>query len=72
MTPEPGRVRRQDEGLEPALLFFDDPDEQQQLLLSSLDKLYEDGFKGKDIVILSPRRDAVCAGRGHRRAALEG
>lgn len=51
------KIRRQDEGMEPELLFFDNPTEQQELLLESLENLYTDGYTGRDIVILSPRHD---------------
>lgn len=56
-----GRIRRQDEGMEPELFYFEDSAEQQQLLTDSLGKLYDDGYSGRDIIILSPRRDEACA-----------
>jgi hypothetical protein len=57
------RVRRPDNGFEPRLKFYGSNEEQCELLAHALTELYEDGFAGADIVVLSPRSAASCAER---------
>lgn len=55
------RVRRLDNGFEPRLKFFANSDEQCGLLAAALAELYQDGFAGSDIAVLSPRAAGCCA-----------
>lgn len=57
---EPGysRVLRQGSDLEPRLHSFTTESEQVQLLTAELTQLYEEGYRGDDIVVLSVLRDA--------------
>jgi superfamily I DNA/RNA helicase len=57
------RVRRPDNGFEPRLKFYGSSEAQCELLASALAELYEDGFAGSDIVVLSPRASGCCAER---------
>jgi hypothetical protein len=57
------RVRRPDNGVEPRLKFYGSGDEQCDLLAAALAELYEDGFAGADIAVLSPRAAGCCAER---------
>lgn len=57
------RVRRPDNGVEPRLKFYGSSEEQCELLAGALGELYEDGYAGSDIVVLSSRAGACCAER---------
>lgn len=57
------RVRRPDNGFEPRLKFYGSSEAQCELLASALAELYEDGFAGSDVVVLSPRASGCCAER---------
>jgi DNA polymerase III delta prime subunit len=60
---EPGysRILRPDDSLEPELYYFMNDYEQQQVLIKVFEKLYQEGYSGKDIVVLSPKADGACA-----------
>lgn len=62
---EPGysKVLRPDDGFEPILLYYDDLEHQKRLLQKVLQDLYEKGFSGKDIVILSTEAEGACASK---------
>ncbi len=55
LTPGYASVLRPDrlEDRDPVLHFYEDHDEQQMLLIQTLESLYRDGYRGEDIVILS-------------------
>ncbi|HYJ89185.1 MAG TPA: NERD domain-containing protein [Pyrinomonadaceae bacterium] len=55
LTPGYSRVLRPDDGSEPKLLYYSDPEEQQILLVRQLEELEKSGFAGSDIVVLSTR-----------------
>jgi nuclease-like protein/AAA domain-containing protein len=61
MTPPYRHVLRPDDGIDPVLLFYSGSSDQTQKLLSSLEDLYAEGFRGSDITILSPRAQGACA-----------
>ncbi len=62
LEPRYSTVRRQDDGVKPELLYYKDKRGQQELLARSLEKLHQEGFKGRDIAVLSTRADgASCA-----------
>lgn len=60
---EPGysKVLRPDDRIDPNLFYYQNDGDQQKILLEVLEKLYEDGFSGKDIAILSPKASGPCA-----------
>lgn len=58
------RVLRPDDGVEPKLHVYRDGMHQQKLLLKALTDLYEDSYRGGEIVVLSPRRDILSAAAG--------
>ena len=60
---EPGysRVLRQGGDLEPRLHSFSSQPEQLQLLTNELAQLYEEGYRGDDIVVISVLRDTDAA-----------
>jgi hypothetical protein len=62
MNPPYRHVLRPDDGQDPVLLFYSDASDQSQKLLSSLEQLYAEGFRGSDITILSARAQGACAG----------
>lgn len=53
LDPTYSRVLRPDDGVQPELVFYKDPEDQRQALVDVLQKLYTDGYRGEDIVILS-------------------
>lgn len=55
LQPRYAKVLRLDDRVEPELIYYKTPSQQQQLLLSALEHLYASGYHGLDIVILSPR-----------------
>lgn len=61
LTPPYRRILRPDDGLEPEINYYLDDVEQQSLLLNSIEVLRNEGFSNQDVVILSPRADAICA-----------
>lgn len=61
MQPDYSRVLRPDNGVEVDLSYFRDQTQQQKLFVDALQNLYDDGFQGDDIVVLSPRSRGACA-----------
>ena len=61
LDPPYGRILRPDDGLEPDINYYADELKQNSLLLDSVEILGTEGFPNKDIVVLSPRADALCA-----------
>jgi hypothetical protein len=61
LSPKYKSVRRGDDGVEPQIRFYEDCAQQEEQLLTELQRLYRDGFEGKDIVVLSPSAIAPCA-----------
>lgn len=57
------RVLRPDSGVEPRLKFYATAEAECELLAETLKALYEDGYSGHDIVVLSPRSSEACAQR---------
>ena len=55
LSPGYSRVLREHDGIEPIYMFYRDRQEQSKFLEEALSKLYADGFRGDDIVILSTR-----------------
>ncbi len=55
LTPGYSRILRPDDGSEPKLLYYNDHEEQQTLLVRQLEELEKSGFAGSDIVVLSTR-----------------
>lgn len=56
LNPDYARVLRPDKGPEsdPVYRFYDSPSRQQENLVEALERLYGEGFRGSDVVILSP------------------
>jgi hypothetical protein len=52
-------VLRADTGIEPEMLYYDSNAAQTAMLEELLARLYDEGYSGREIVILSPRVDAV-------------
>jgi len=48
-------VIRPDDGVEPELRYYRTHKDQVALLIETLEHLYADGFRGRDIVVLSPK-----------------
>jgi hypothetical protein len=61
LDPAYVRIRRPDVGPPPRTRYFDDPGEQQALLVKLLADLYGEGFEGQDIAVLSFKRNGVAA-----------
>lgn len=61
LTPGYQRVLRPNDGVQPRLLFYNTELEQQARLVQELVALERLGFRGQDIVILSPRADHAAA-----------
>ncbi len=61
LDPDYAHVLRPDDGIEPELLFFRTAEQQHELLVQTLESLYGQGFRGRDVVILSPRVDGSAA-----------
>ncbi len=61
LTPGYRRVLRPDDGVVPTIVFYDNEEQQQNQLVQSLEELEHMGFRGQDIVILSPRADHASA-----------
>ncbi len=55
LDPDYAHVLRPDDGVEPELLFFKTAEQQHELLVQTLESLYDQGFRGRDVVVLSPR-----------------
>jgi hypothetical protein len=61
LTPRYSRVLRPDTGIEPGLHPHTNGGGQLVALANVLQGMYEAGFSGNDIAVLSPRNDASCA-----------
>ena len=61
LLPPYSKVLRPDDGVDPEIRYFADGDEQRDLLIRVLEELDRDGFRGQDVVILSPRSESACA-----------
>jgi superfamily I DNA/RNA helicase len=61
LSPRYSRVLRPDDGVEPELVYYDDAADQGTKLSHSLSLLYDDGFRGPDITVLSVRARESCA-----------
>lgn len=55
------RVLRPDNGVHPELRFFKEAKDQAVLVSNILVTLDREGYSGKDVVLLSPHSDALCA-----------
>jgi hypothetical protein len=62
LVPPYTRVLRPDDGVDPEIRYFADSDEQKAMLANALDELENDGFRGSEVTILSPRAHDACAG----------
>jgi hypothetical protein len=55
LHPGYAKILRPDNKVEPELKYYMNATQQQELLIDTLQRLYAEGFRGNDIVILSPR-----------------
>lgn len=63
LDPAYKKVLRPDDGIDPELYYYEGDKEQEQLLAKVLRKLHQEGFAGKDVVVLSPLAEGSCAAR---------
>lgn len=63
LDPGYSRVLRPDDRADPDLVYYSDENEQEQILVKILEKYNREGFRGNDIVIISPLGDGACAAR---------
>lgn len=61
LVPPYQRVLRPDDGIEPEIRYYADAAKQTAMLGRALEELEQDGFRGSDVVILSPRAQDACA-----------
>jgi hypothetical protein len=61
LTPGYDSVLRPDDGRVPRMRYFARRSEQKAILEETLNGLYEEGYAGEDIVLLSPVRDQAAA-----------
>lgn len=61
LDPAYSRIRRPDEGPPPRTRYFRDADDQQDVLAGLLDELYASGYEGRDISVLSFRKDSAAS-----------
>ena len=61
VTPGYKRVRRPDDDVEPEVRWYEDGDEQLELLRAVLTELRDDGFDGPRVAVLSPHGNEDCA-----------
>lgn len=61
LDPAYSRIRRPDSGPPPRTRYYSDDQEQLERLAKLLGELYESGFEGRDIVILSFKRDGAAS-----------
>lgn len=55
LAPGYSRILRPDNGIEPDIMTYTQAAQQPALLAAALERLYGDGFQGRDITILSPQ-----------------
>lgn len=60
LQPKYRKVLRPDDRIEPKQRYYHSESEQNSLLVSALEESYEAGFKGRDVVILSPFEGEHC------------
>lgn len=60
MNPDYKRILRSEESIQPELFFYKDNEHQRLLLIQELENLYEKGYKGSSIAILSRHSDKRC------------
>jgi hypothetical protein len=58
-----GQVLRPDTGVEPETIYVDSPADQERKLVALLERLFGDGYSGREIVILSPQAKGSAAER---------
>lgn len=63
LRPAYSRVLREDNGVEPDVRYFAGIEHEVPLLTDALETLYKEGFRGSDIVVLSPRSNDACVDR---------
>jgi ATP:corrinoid adenosyltransferase len=63
LDPDYTRVLRPDDGVEPDLKFYSDDSVGPTSLVQVLAELCRDGYRGSDVVVLSPRASDSCAER---------
>lgn len=61
MEPDYSRVLRPDNGVEPDLRFYADEEGAPHALIRALEGLRSDGYRGRDVVVLSPRASGSAA-----------
>lgn len=61
LDPGYSKILRPDNGIEAEFHYYENPTEQQTLLIKALQDLHKEGFNGQDMVILSRRGDVACA-----------
>lgn len=62
LHPGYSRILRPDDVVRPVVRYYDSAQQQQAMLVEELTVLHEQGFRGKDIAVLSTRQDvASCA-----------
>jgi hypothetical protein len=63
LSPAYSGIRRPDEGPPPRTRYYAEPEEEVSELCDLLDELYRDGYRGDDIVMLSPLSSGSAARR---------
>lgn len=60
---EPGysKILRPDDLVEPELKYYSSSCSQELILTNILQRLYDEGYKGKQIIVLSPKAEGDCA-----------
>ncbi len=61
LEPNYHRILRPDDGVSPGFSFYRDDEDQPTGLVAALAELETFGFRGRDIVVLSPKADHACA-----------
>jgi len=62
LNPDYTRILRPDNGVNTEYLYYKSDLQQREFLVKALDNLYEEGFRGSDIIVLSPKaNDKACA-----------
>ena len=61
LVPPYSRVLRPDDHVEPRVVFYDSDREQGEQLQTELERLYEAGYRGRDIVVLAPTASGAAA-----------
>ena len=58
-----GDILRPDSGVEPETIYFESPEDEDRKVVDLLDRLFADGYSGREIVLLSPRASGSAAER---------